>query len=133
MGRARFRIRPRFSGHGKAPRTGLFGSRPVTRIFKTGEPRVPPCAPSFCASRPDARQERGLSARCDRLCSGGRNADEMRSPLAGASGSRPVSRILSRVTISLGRRLRVGSSGVPGSSAGRVNGTCFTLHRTGFS
>src|SRR5207249_11296545 len=25
-----------------------------------------------------------------------------------------------------------GSSGVPGSSAGRVVGTCFTLHRTGF-
>jgi hypothetical protein len=36
------------------------------------------------------------------------------------------------VTISLGRRLRDGSSGVPGSSAGRVVGTCFTLHRTGF-
>ena len=43
---------------------------------------------------------------------------------AGFSFSRPVSRILSRVTISLG--------GVPGSSAGRVNGICFTLHRTGF-
>ena len=36
------------------------------------------------------------------------------------------------MTISLGRRLRDGSSGVPGSSAGRVVGTCFTLHRTGF-
>src|SRR6266516_2641472 len=46
--------------------------------------------------------------------------------------SRPVSRILSWVTISLGRRLRDGSSGVPGSSAGRFVGTCFTLHRTGF-
>src|SRR4029077_10125756 len=31
-----------------------------------------------------------------------------------------------------GRPLPVGSSGVPGSSAGRVIGTCFTLHRTGF-
>ena len=52
-------------------------------------------------------------------------ATEWRSPaLAGLFGSRPVSRILSRVTISLG--------GVPGSSAGRVNGACFTLHRTGF-
>src|SRR5947199_7254248 len=51
---------------------------------------------------------------------------------AGLSRSRPVSRILSWVTISLGRRLRDGSSGVPGSSAGRVVGTCFTLHRTGF-
>src|SRR5215216_2591227 len=51
---------------------------------------------------------------------------------AGFSFSRPVSRILSWVTISLGRRLRGGSSGVPGSSAGRVVGTCFTLHRTGF-
>src|SRR5581483_7988398 len=50
----------------------------------------------------------------------------------GFSRSRPVSRILSRVTISLGRRLPGGSSGVPGSSAGRVVGTCFTLHRTGF-
>src|ERR1043166_527510 len=46
--------------------------------------------------------------------------------------SRPVSRILSWVTISLGLRLPGGSSGVPGSSAGRVIGTCFTLHRTGF-
>ena len=36
------------------------------------------------------------------------------------------------MTISLGRRLPDGSSGVPGSSAGRVNGTCFALHRTGF-
>src|SRR5262249_48339517 len=51
---------------------------------------------------------------------------------AGPSCSRPVSRILSRVTISLGRRLPGGSSGVPGSSAGRVVGTCFALHRTGF-
>src|SRR5581483_10686456 len=46
--------------------------------------------------------------------------------------SRPVSRILSRVTISLGRRLPGGSSGVPGPSAGSVIGACFTLHRTGF-
>ena len=46
--------------------------------------------------------------------------------------SRPVSRILSWVTISLGRRLPGGSSGVPGPSAGRVDGTCFALHRTGF-
>ena len=36
------------------------------------------------------------------------------------------------MTISLGRPLPDGSSGVPGSSAGRVVGTCFTLHRTGF-
>ncbi len=36
------------------------------------------------------------------------------------------------MTISLGRRLPDGSSGVPGPSAGRVNGTCFALHRTGF-
>ena len=36
------------------------------------------------------------------------------------------------MTISLGRQLPDGSSGVPGSSAGRVNGTCFALHRTGF-
>ena len=34
--------------------------------------------------------------------------------------------------ISLGRQLPDGSSGVPGSSAGCVNGTCFALHRTGF-
>ena len=46
--------------------------------------------------------------------------------------SRPVSRILSWVTISLGRRLPGGSSGVPGPSAGSVCGACFTLHRTGF-
>src|SRR6476661_2018778 len=46
--------------------------------------------------------------------------------------SRPVSRILSRVTISLGHRFPGGSSGVPGSSAGRVVGACSTLHRTGF-
>src|SRR5581483_9740670 len=52
--------------------------------------------------------------------------------VAGLFRSRPVSRILSWVTISLGRRLPGGSSGVPGSSAGRVVGTCFTLHRTGF-
>src|ERR671923_3076381 len=52
--------------------------------------------------------------------------------LRGVFRSRPVSRILSRVTIHLGRRLRDGSSGVPGSSAGRVVGTCFALHRTGF-
>src|SRR4029079_10466884 len=32
-------------------------------------------------------------------------------------------------TISLGRQLPDGSSGVPGSSAGRVNGTCFALQR----
>src|SRR5262245_7924614 len=52
-------------------------------------------------------------------------ASRWRSPaLAGLLRSRPVSRILSRVTISLG--------GVPGSSAGRVTGACFTLHRTGF-
>src|SRR6478735_285929 len=50
----------------------------------------------------------------------------------GFFGSRPVSRILSWVTISLGRQLPDGSSGVPGSSAGRVIGTCFALHRTGF-
>src|SRR5262249_25936784 len=50
---------------------------------------------------------------------------------AGAFCSRPVSRILSRVTISLGDRLPSRSSGVPGSSAGRVVGTCFALHRTG--
>ena len=56
----------------------------------------------------------------------------MEEPLAGLFGSRPVSRILSRVTISLGPRSPGGSSGVPGSSAGRVDGACFTLHRTGF-
>ena len=55
-----------------------------------------------------------------------------KAPFPGLFVSRPVSRILSRVTISLGRPLQVGSSGVPGSSAGRVVGTCFTLHRTGF-
>src|SRR3954447_2051410 len=56
-----------------------------------------------------------------------------RAPLGrGSLGSRPVSRILSRVAISLGRQLPDGSSGVPGSSAGHVNGTCFALHRTGF-
>src|SRR6478735_2387774 len=58
--------------------------------------------------------------------------NEKAPQFAGLSGSRPVSRILSWVAISLGRRLRDGSSGVPGSSAGRVVGTCFTLHRTGF-
>ncbi len=57
---------------------------------------------------------------------------EWKSPVCGVFRSRPVSRILSWVTISLGRPLPVGSSGVPGSSAGRVIGTCFTLHRTGF-
>ena len=46
--------------------------------------------------------------------------------------SRPVSRILSRATISLGDRLPGRSSGVPGPSAGSVIGTCFALHRTGF-
>ena len=55
-----------------------------------------------------------------------------KAPFPGLFGSRPVSRILSWVTISLGRPLPVGSSGVPGSSAGSVIGTCFTLHRTGF-
>src|SRR6188508_3300119 len=52
--------------------------------------------------------------------------------IAGFSVSRPLSRILSRVTIPLGRELPHGSSGVPDPSAGRVNGICFTLHRTGF-
>src|ERR671931_1286566 len=52
--------------------------------------------------------------------------------MRGFSLSRPLSRILSRVTIPLGLRLRGGSSGVPGSSAGHVVGTCFALHRTGF-
>src|ERR671931_2218101 len=52
--------------------------------------------------------------------------------MRGFSLSRPLSRILSRVTIPLGLRLRGGSSGVPGSSAGHVFGTCFALHRTGF-
>src|SRR5687768_13775863 len=52
--------------------------------------------------------------------------------IAGFSVSRPLSRILSRVTIPLGRRLPDGSSGVPDPSAGRVSGICFTLHRTGF-
>src|ERR671919_1388681 len=46
--------------------------------------------------------------------------------------SRPISRILSRVTIPLGDRLPGRSSGVPGSSAGSVVGACFALHRTGF-
>ena len=50
----------------------------------------------------------------------------------GVFRSRPVSRILSWVTISLGLRSPGGSSGVPGPSAGRVSGTCFALHRTGF-
>src|SRR6187455_690091 len=36
------------------------------------------------------------------------------------------------MAIHLGRRFPGGSSGVPGPSAGRVNGTCFALHRTGF-
>ena len=50
---------------------------------------------------------------------------QMRSPArSGASCSRPVSRILSRVTIHLGRRFPGGSSGVPGSSAGRLSGAC---------
>jgi hypothetical protein len=51
---------------------------------------------------------------------------------AGLSVSRPVSRILSRVTIPLGRPLPAGSSGAPGPSAGSVFGACFALHRTGF-
>ena len=59
--------------------------------------------------------------------------DDIEKPRkTGLFRSRPVSRILSWVTIFLGRQLPDGSSGVPGSSAGRVNGTCFTLHRTGF-
>ena len=54
-----------------------------------------------------------------------RGSETGEAPLSrGFFRSRPVSRILSRVTISL--------CGVPGSSAGRVNGACFTLHRTGF-
>src|SRR6476659_11430768 len=36
------------------------------------------------------------------------------------------------MAIHLGLRFPGGSSGVPGPSAGRVNGTCFALHRTGF-
>ncbi len=36
------------------------------------------------------------------------------------------------MAIHLGHRFPGGSSGVPGPSAGRVNGTCFALHRTGF-
>src|SRR6187399_1161911 len=52
--------------------------------------------------------------------------------IAGFSFSRPLSRILSRVTIPLGRELPHGSSGVPDPLAGRLNGICFTLHRTGF-
>jgi len=36
------------------------------------------------------------------------------------------------MAIHLGRRSPGGSSGVPGPSAGRVSGTCFALHRTGF-
>jgi len=36
------------------------------------------------------------------------------------------------MAIHLGRRFPGGSSGVPGPSAGRVSGTCFALHRTGF-
>src|SRR6478609_10098609 len=36
------------------------------------------------------------------------------------------------MAIHLGLRFPGSSSGVPGPSAGRVNGTCFTLHRTGF-
>ena len=55
-----------------------------------------------------------------------------KAPFTGLFFSRPVSRILSRVTISLGRRLPDGSSGVPGSSAGSLGGACFTLHRTEF-
>ena len=51
---------------------------------------------------------------------------------AGLFVSRPVSRILSRVTIPLGRPFPADSSGAPGSSAGHVVGACFALHRTGF-
>ena len=36
------------------------------------------------------------------------------------------------MAIHLGHRFPGGSSGVPGPSAGRVIGTCFALHRTGF-
>ena len=54
------------------------------------------------------------------------------SAFAEVSFSRPVSRILSRVTIHLGRRLPGGSSDVPDPWAGHLNGTCFALHRTGF-
>ena len=52
--------------------------------------------------------------------------------MQGFSRSRPLSRILSWVTIPLGRELPHGSSGVPDPSAGRVSGICFTLHRVGF-
>src|SRR5512134_2506617 len=55
-----------------------------------------------------------------------------KAPQAGLFRSRPVSRILSWMTISLGRRFPDGSSGAPGSSAGSVDGACFALHRTGF-
>ena len=52
--------------------------------------------------------------------------------MRGSLRSRPVSRILSWMTISLGRRSPDGSSGAPGSLAGSVSGACFALHRTGF-
>jgi hypothetical protein len=62
-----------------------------------------------------------------------RNRVHRKSPdYQGFFRSRPVSRILSGVTISLGHRLPGGSSSAPGSSAGRVDGACFALHQTGF-
>src|SRR5688500_17934605 len=58
-------------------------------------------------------------------------AANRKAPQAGLVRSRPLSRILSMVTIPLGRELPHGSSGVPGASAGRGHGIWCTSHRTG--
>ena len=59
--------------------------------------------------------------------------DRRKSPaVPGLLRSRPVSRILSGVTIHLGCRFPGSSCGVPGSSAGNLERSLFALHRTGF-
>ena len=91
---------------------GASSSRPVSRILHGGTPGSPMCplllrVPS--RARTLARQERGLGARRDCVCS----AKNAKPRFRGASGSRPVSRILSRVTISLGRRLPAARAAYP--------------------
>ena len=79
-----------------------------------------PRAPRIASSEVSPASDSPVSRRWKKPC------------LQGFFRSRPVSRILSWMAIHLGRRFPGGSSGVPGPSAGRVSGTCFALHRTGF-
>ena len=110
-------------------------ARPARDLIDRGEAmsgastgRHLPAAPWSPGARRGAVTASTRSGRCTAGCRRHRKSPVCR----GFFRSRPVSRILSWVTISLGRQLPDGSSGVPGSSAGRVDGTCFALHRTGF-